>query len=54
MAAPKVGEIIGWRDRWWVITSVTPILSKGSATQKNVEVKVEGYTLGLVKSGGPI
>lgn len=55
---PKVGEIIGWLGPegccWWLVTSVMPILTKGRADGKVVEVKVEGYTLGLVKSGGPI
>lgn len=59
---PQVGDMMsGWipagfniKWAWWVVTSVTPILTRGSATQKNIEVKVEGYCLGLKRASPPI
>lgn len=54
----RLGDLmIGWIGGWayWTVTSVTPILSKGSAGGgRAAEVKVEGYCLGLKRSSPPI
>ena len=41
---PEVGQTVG--D--YVITSVAPIITKGSATGKQVEVKIIGWSMGLL------